>query len=61
MFPVQGEWLHQERWEAVTGLLHLQEAQVLCSSAITGFLGKFKMLFKQAYVHVSSPEYSTKL
>jgi hypothetical protein len=45
MFYVQDEWLQWEKWEAVTGLLHQQEAQVLCSSAIKHFLGKFTILF----------------
>lgn len=44
MFCVQDEWLRWETWEAVTGLLHQQEAQVLCSSAIKHFLGKFTIL-----------------
>jgi hypothetical protein len=45
MFLVQDEWLRLEKWEAVTGLLHQQEAQALCSSAIKDFLGKFTILF----------------
>lgn len=45
MFHVQDEWLRWEKWETVTLLLHQQEAQVLCSSAIKHFLGKFTILF----------------